>query len=209
MTNHWHDTLDLEAADSKFHVNSSHGFGAEWSINGPTQCSCECGWQWSRLCVSRGLTNAFLHKHSSGADFYFQSYFRPNRQPTTYEPRALSSALASFQLSSIHLPPGCESWAPLTRLRQYTSLFEPWRKPFSHADEKPRSKKKKKNQTRMFFFIFSAKPVTSASERRDSILAVCLIEAYCLINSRWIAFNSAVIYFIYYSISAKLTKLQR
>lgn len=101
------------------------------------------------------LTNASLHKHSGGADVYFQSYFRPNHQPTTYEPRALSSALASLQLSSIHLPPGCESWAPLTRLRQYTSLFEPWRKLFSHADEKPQSKKNKK-WTRMFFFIFSA-----------------------------------------------------
>lgn len=145
----------------KFHVNSSDGSyleafpsGAEWPINGPTQCSYECGWQWSRLCISLGLMNAALHKHSGGADFYFQSYFCLNRRSVTYEPRALCSALASFQLSSIHLPPGCESWAPLTRLRQYASLFEPWRKPFSHADEKPQSKKKR--QTGMFFFIFSA-----------------------------------------------------
>lgn len=136
----------------KFRVNSSDGSyleafpcGAERSINGPTHCSYECGWQWSRLCISLGLTNAVLHKHGGGADFYFQSYFCPNRRPVTYEPRAPCSALASFQLSSIHLPPGCESWAHLTRLCQYTSLFQPWRKPFSHADEKPQSKKTKQN----------------------------------------------------------------
>lgn len=150
----------------RFHANSSDGSyleafpsGAEWSINGLTQCSYERGWQWSRLCISLGLTNAVLHKHSSGADFYFQSYFHPNRQPTTYEPRALSSALASFQLSSIHLPPGCESWAPLTRLRQYTSLFKPWRKPFSHADEKPQSKKRKKKKNELECFSSFFRPI--------------------------------------------------
>lgn len=119
-------------------------FGAEWSINGPTQCSYECGWQQSR-------PDECSPAQTQQRCRLLFSVLLPS-EPSAQHIRAQSALLSTGLLPAFICTSATWVW-----IMSPTLLCSNLEGNHFHMQMKSLSLKKQKNKrrTRMFFFIFS------------------------------------------------------